>query len=115
MIDMKIPKKTKAELKKMNEPMMVGDDHNKYPYGLQLRFEKDQIEKLPGFKGVKVGDTVIIHGTGKITEVRMSERTGGKDHHSIEVQLEAVDVSQKKSLGKMGMKEFNAAREAGKV
>jgi hypothetical protein len=57
---------------------------------------------------------VAVQGIGKITEVRMSERTGGKDHHSIEIQIEQVDIASKKPLGKMGMEEFTAERESGK-
>lgn len=113
LIDMKIPKKSKAELKKMNEPMGYREDE-KYPYGLQLRFEKDQVKKL-GLKDCKVGDMVNIAALGKVTSVRMSEHTHRDDSHDVEIQIQKIGVEKKKALKDMGMKEYNDARNKGKI
>ena len=111
LVDMKIPKKSKKEREKV---MTVGyDEGDKYPYGLQLRFNKDQIDKLPGMKDCKTGDTVNVVGSGKVTEVSMSESSSGRDRHNITIQIEKIDVGKKKALSEMSMAEYNKARAAG--
>lgn len=105
LIDVKLPKKTTAELKSDCQPIGY-EDREQWPYGLQIRFEKEQIAKMPEVAKMKVGDTVSVSGIGKVTSVRMSERHGGEDDHSVEVQLEKVGVSLNKKLGEMNMAEY---------
>lgn len=112
LIDVKLPKKTKAELKTECQPIGYGDE-DRWPYGLQIRFEKEQIAKMPEVAELKVGDTVNVSGIGKVTSVRISERRGGKDDHSVEIQIEQVGVSSKKNLKDMDMKEYRKARGEG--
>jgi hypothetical protein len=47
----------------------------------------------------------------------MSERKGGKEDHSVEVQCEkiACAAKEKKEVGKMSIKEYRQAREEGVV
>ena len=113
--DMKLPKKTKAELKADCVPSIGCEDEDRWPYGLQIRFEKEQIAKMPEVAKLKVDDTVSISGTGKVISVRMSERRGGKDDHSVEIQIEKVAVSSRsqKKLGDMDMAEYSQARDEG--
>jgi hypothetical protein len=106
---MKLPKKTKEELKADMMPISMADQ-DRWPYGLQIRFEKEQIDKMPSLKGLKVGDTVNIEALGTVTAVRMSERQKGEPSHSVEIQIEKVDVQGKKPLEKMNMKEYLAER-----
>lgn len=105
LIDVKLPKKTKAELKSDCQPIEYRDE-DRWPYGLRISFEKEQIAKMPEVAKLKVGDTVSVSGTGKVISVRMSERRGGKDDHNVEVQLEKVGVSLNKKLGEMNMAEY---------
>ena len=109
--DMKLPKKTKAELKTECQPIGC-EDEDRWPYGLRIDFEKEQVAKMPEVAGLKVGDAVSISGIGKVTSVRMSERHG-KDDHSVEIQIEQVGVSSKKKLKDMDMKEYRKARSEG--
>ena len=112
--DVKLLKKTKAELKTECQPIGYGDE-DRWPYGLRISFEKEQIAKMPGVAKLKVGDIVSVAGTGKVISVRMSERRGGKDDHNVEIQIEKVAVSSRsqKKLGDMGMAEYSRARDEG--
>ena len=109
LVDMKQPKP-----KKMDDSPTVGypsDSYDKYPYGLQIRLEKEQIDKIPGLKNMKVGDKVMVHGAGKVTQVRMEERQEGKDSHTVEIQIEKVDVTGNKPKDKMNNSEYRDARK----
>ena len=93
---MKLKKKSKVELKKLMEPTMGYEGQDEWPYGLQLCFEKEEIEKLPSLKKLKVGDSVKVSAEGNVMSVRISERQDGSDDHSVEIQLKEVDVEKTK-------------------
>ncbi|MFA5152217.1 MAG: capsid staple protein [Clostridia bacterium] len=112
LVDMKLPKKTEKELKTECMPCKAGDQ-DRWPYGLQLRFEKEQMDKMPALKTYKVGDKVMVTAEATITGVRISERQGGKEDHSVELQIEkiACEPKVKKPLEQMNPKEYRKARE----
>ena len=116
LIDMKLPKKTKKELKEYDQPIMAGE-RDRWPYGLQLRFETEQVELMPSLKDYSVGDRVVISAEAKVTEVRMVERqsTGGeaKPQYTVELQIEqiACEPKVKKPVEKMNPKEYRSMRE----
>lgn len=117
LVDMKLPKRSKAEMEKeglicTSSPGMPEQD--KWPYGLQLRFEKEQIDKIPSLVDYKVGDKVLITAEARVTEVRMVEKQGGEDRHSVELQIEKISCESKKPLEKMNMREYREARQSGK-
>ena len=70
--DIKLPKKTKAELKTDCQPIGY-EDREQWPYGLQIRFEKEQIAKMPEVAKLKTDDIVNITGIGKVISVRIEE------------------------------------------
>lgn len=111
LIDMKLPKKTKEELKNDCCPVSA-DNQDRWPYGLQVRFEKEQVDKMPSLVSLKVGDRVIIQGEATVTSIRMSERQNGKEDHSVELQIEKVSVApeKKKKPEEMSMREYRAHR-----
>jgi aspartyl-tRNA synthetase len=113
LIDMKLPKKTKKELEAI--PSVKMDERDRWPYGLQLRFEKEQISKMPELERLKVGNVVNISGIGKVVGVRMSERQKGENDHTIEVQIEKIGVSSVKKPEDMDMPEYNQARKEGRI
>ena len=119
LVNMLLPKKTKEELKKDNVPASLGEQ-DRWPWGLQLRFETEQIEKLPALKTFVVGDKVIVMAEAKVTEVRMSETqsTGeeAKTRRTVELQVESIDCEKKvkKSPEKMNPKEYRNMREESK-
>ena len=114
--DMKLPKKSKEELKKDSYPSVVEAERDRWPYGLQLRFETEQVSKLPILTKVKVGDKILVTAEAMVTEVRMSETqaTKGEDkvRHTVELQVEQIGCEFKttKPLEKMNPKEYREAR-----
>ena len=116
LIDMKLPKKTKEELKEYDQPVREGEQ-DRWPYGLKLRFETEQIKLIPSLKDYNVGDRVIVSAEAKVTEVRMVERqsTGGdaKPQYAVELQIEqiACEPKVKKPAEKMSPKEYRIMRE----
>ena len=117
--DMKLPKKTKKEIEAYGRPVMA-DNQDRWPYGLQLRFETEQVEKLPVLKTFKVGDKVTVLAEATVTEVRMSEIQATRDkktkmHHTVELQVEQIGCTSKevKPIKQLSPKEYRRLREDG--
>lgn len=87
LVDLKLPKKTKKELNKT-----VGIEQPKYPYGFQLRFDSEQIKKLPQLEKVKIGEKVTVQGIGEVMEVRKIDRQNDDNQFSVEIQLKQIGV-----------------------
>ena len=110
---MKIPKKSKKELIAMEMPTTY-EDNDRWPYGLQLRFEKEQIKDLPKLAKFEVGDKVYVYAEATVTAVRISERQKGRNDHSVELQLEKVNVEPKtKKIKEMSPSEYKEMRMGG--
>ena len=92
MIDLKLPKKSKTELKAESVPEPA--DQPKYPYGLRIRFENEQFSKLAVLKKLNVGDRVGIVAVGEVTEKHESERQGRGDDRHIGIQIQQIDLKQ---------------------
>jgi len=109
LVSVEIPKKSKEEIVKCCEP--CSPEANKWPYGLQLRFEKEQVEQLPLLKNYKVGERVIVTSEAVVTSIRQNEN---KDNvsYSVEMQIEkiACEPIVKKTLSEMSPKEYRQAR-----
>jgi len=87
LVDLKLPKKSKKEL---NKTMEV--DQPEYPYGFLLRFDSEQIAKLPQLEKVKIGEKVTIQGIGEVIEVRKVDRQKEDNQFSVEIQLKQIGV-----------------------
>ena len=117
LVDMKLPKRTEKEMKAECLPCKPPGEQDHWPYGLQLRFETEQVEKLPKLKDFKVGDRVVVLGEATVTEVRQSETQSTNEkkrtNYTVELQMEQVSVEAKevKPLEKMSPKEYRKARE----
>ena len=112
LVDMKLPKKSKKEMKTECMPCETSGQ-DRWPYGLQIRFQKEQVVKIPVLAGLRVGDTVNIQGVGSVTFIRVSEKQNGKEDHDVEVQIEKIDVVPVKKAGKMTNDEFRKWRDEG--
>jgi len=112
LVDMKIPKKSKSQMKKEIEIPYMDE---KYPYGLILRFEKDQLDKLSYLKEKKVGDKCVLVAEGTVIAVRMSERSTGKKDHTVEIQINKAGIKPKvvKPINKMSPDEYKDYRRGG--
>jgi len=103
MINVKLPKKTKEELKGMATPVEAECD--RWPYGLKLTFESEQVDKLPQLEKMKIGQKVNIEGIGELTSIRMNEEKEGKKRYSVEVQLHEVGCESKGKVASESMGE----------
>jgi len=110
LVDMKLPKKTKEELKANVLPV---SEQNRWPYGLQLRFEKDQITRIPSLIDYKIGERVLVQAEAIVTYIRVSEQQSEESERSITLQIEkiACEPAVKKSIKDMSSKEYRKARE----
>ena len=91
LVNMKLPKKSEKELKTSCEPCGIGGQ-DRWPYGLQISFDKEQVSKLKTLGTLKVGDKVNVEATGTVTSIRISERQDSGKDHRVEIQLEEVGV-----------------------
>jgi hypothetical protein len=87
LVDLRLPKKSEKELKKTMEV-----DQPKYPYGFQLRFDSEQIAKLPQLEKVKIGEKVTVNAIGEVVEVRKVDRQKEDNQFSVEIQLKQIGV-----------------------
>ena len=92
MVDLKLPKQTKNEMELTAKPSM---EQNRWPYGMQLRFESEQVDKLPQLKEMKNEEKVTVSGIGEITDVRTHELKGGKKQYTIKVQMQQIGIEGK--------------------
>ena len=72
--------------------MPESPDREEYPWGLRLRFEKEQTDKIPVFKTIAAGSKVKVQCIGKVVEVRTTDAEKGRDRHSVEIQIQKVGI-----------------------
>jgi len=84
---------SEKESKKNSEPVSSDSKKGpKYPYGLRIRLETDQIKKL-GIENCSMDDEVGIQAAGKIISMSKNQYNDDPVSHSIEIQIEAMDIS----------------------
>lgn len=110
MTDMKRPKPKKSDMDKMTcaSPASEGD---RYPWGLQIRLEKDDLEKLGvSAADFKIGQTVAIQASAKVTSINSRESTGSeKRYQEVGIQIEKLDLELKSAK----FAEYDNARKKG--
>ena len=84
LVDMKLTKKEAKD----NE---VAPESPRYPYGIQISLDDEELKKLNFDSLPDVGDEFIVVGVGPVTSVRQSEREAGSDR-SISIQLQKLEV-----------------------
>jgi len=91
LVDMKLPPPPKNPEKvshKFTPP--------KYPGGLVIRLEDEQLKKIKGIENLRDADIVDVYATGTVKEFRVSkvQDSSGKTtkRMSMEIQLEKVGV-----------------------
>jgi len=90
LVDLKLPKQKRDEKAEGIEP-----SREDYPYGLQLSFQKEQVEKIKSLQDVKTGAMVSIVATGKVTEIRITDRADDKTRHTVEIQIQEIGIADK--------------------
>lgn len=85
---------TKAELKERNSPKTSPSylgEAEKYPYGLNITLNEDQIKKL-GIKLPKSGSMMSLHAQCKVVSVSSNDRANGGTDRRIELQMQKMCV-----------------------
>jgi hypothetical protein len=108
LVNMKMRKKSTGI--GMPETVATKEPADQYPYNLKVRFETEQVNKIPGMREMETGTKVRIIGTGVITSKSEDKRQGGEDRISVEIQVENVAVKASRDLEKVSMKEFVDSR-----
>ncbi len=95
MIDMKLKKKGKSELKTSEAPISTSQEE--YPYGLRLRLDSEQLEKMPHLKKMEVKDEIQVQGMGRVVSVSMNKSMDGKEQYNVEIQIEKLSCDPMES------------------
>ena len=102
LINLKLPERKKDE--KLEEAVPDTMEREEYPYGLKLRFEKEQVDKISSLQKIAAGAKVTISATGKVTEVRVTDSAKNSGRHSVEIQVQEVQIADQGS-GRVAFKE----------
>lgn len=107
MVDLTLKEKGKTDVLERTS------NSEKYPYGLKLSFQSEQIKKLPLLNSSQVGDKIIIHAECCIVEKRIDEKKDNETRENVELQVEKVAVMPKinKKPGEMNPREYRNMRE----
>ena len=93
-VDMaKTPEQVNEEVSSMAAPMTAkADNVPKYPWGLCINLEDDQLEKLNLDDECEVGDMIHLCVMAKVTSCSSNETEGGKSRKRIELQITQIAV-----------------------
>jgi len=92
MISLKLPKKSKKDMKAMAMPSI--DSGETYPYGTSLSFDNDTIKKIAALKEVGGGEMVEIHAMAKVTEVRIKDTGDSDTRERVELQIQDISIAR---------------------
>lgn len=95
LVDMKLPKLSKEELKKKNSICCENED--KYPWGLRMDFDEAVIEKIPALYDHEVGESLTITVQATVISKRMTENSDKTKRKRLEVQITAMGTDSKKA------------------
>lgn len=86
---------TKDELKARKKEMAIGCDGqpNSYPWGLCIRLEKEQLDKLGMKQLPRVGTELHVMAMAKVTSVEQSAREGDEEHQCVALQITHMQMA----------------------
>ena len=95
MVSMKLKPRKKEDQDKVEA---YCDEQDKYPWGLRLNLCNEQLDAL-GMKDLpKVGSNLTITCAVDVVEARASERQGGEEQRSVELQVTAIGLDEGKKV-----------------
>jgi hypothetical protein len=105
MVSLELSKKeAKAEL---GSPTAQSDSENlpRYPYGTQIRLDTELLKKLGiDLDDYPLGTECTIQAKGKVVDTSASQRLGGKERQSMEIQMTEVFIGPDKAAKKQKAK-----------
>lgn len=84
-------KRSKKERTEMNK--CVPYEGDSYPYGLRVRLEADELDKL-GMKLPKVGEKFTLEARAVVTSVSQNSSDRGHEHRSVELVLQKIGLEK---------------------
>lgn len=109
MVNMKL---TTKEVKKEGNEMAVCGQDSPYPWGMCIRLEKEELDKLKMAKLPQVGDELHITAVGKVTSVASSLRDQNDEDKTVSIQIVMMSVDDEGADDNDGVKAEN--KENGK-
>jgi len=88
----------KNKMSTMAMPEVSSDyDEEKYPYGLRISLEKEDIDKLDlNLKNINIDDEIKIEAVGYIESLRQNKTRRGEDKN-LGIQITAMVLKKKKN------------------
>ncbi len=71
---------------------VVHHDEPRYPWGLEIRLEGDELDKLGIASMPGIGETVKINAIARITAVRLEQLQEGKTERCLTMQIEQMEA-----------------------
>ena len=88
------PPSKKEEMDGTKGMPTVGDYYEKYPYGLRINLNEDQIKKLDiDVSKLKAGSDISVAGKGSVIRVWSEDSSEGGESRSIEIQIKELALS----------------------
>lgn len=85
----------KRDPEKMNAAMPgVGPGGDQYPYGLRIRLENEQLDKLGLDEMPAVGEYITITAECCVSSASQNERKGGEPNRTLELQIEKLGCEE---------------------
>ena len=87
---LKSMRKNKQKSSKTESEVPSGD-RERYPYGLRINLDKEEISKL-GLGEIEAGSKVNIAAIGKVISVSTNDEETGRTRHSVSIQIQKLGV-----------------------
>ena len=94
MVDLQMSKK---EAKESTGGMAArpSDSLPKYPYGTQLDFNSEILDKIPALKKMDVGEYVVVRAVAKVQTKNENNTAGEKKRFNMTLQIEQIAIDKR--------------------
>lgn len=108
---------TKAELKEEKSEMCCGPDGQPapYPWGLCIRLEKKELDKLGMKQLPDIGEEFHFMAVAKVTSVNQSAREGQDEETSVGLQITMMQVVLQEPAEKKSESAAEESKETGSL
>ena len=89
-------KKPKEKVKETSEAP-ISSDEERYPWGLRLNLDDDELKKITSLKDIEAGATVSIEGIGKVVSVTVNDTEKEGKNRSVSIQIQQIAIADQGS------------------
>lgn len=94
MVDMKLPKEKSKDPGRGVAVPSGQLEEPRYPWGLRMTLENEQLQKLPALDELTAGDEVTLCVRCRVKSVRSSEQDKGDESRSMELEVRKIGVEE---------------------